>query len=344
MHIASGKTADDNRDTPPTTKEQHVKTRLTLVLLCLASVINNTAIGAQTTNSSENSGSDSVVAALRSTNAPALHVATLQKLAQDGGYRAPAAMAGLGECYRTGYGVPKDLTEAFKWFRKAGEAGDILAMNEVGRAYRYGQGTEKEPETAIVWFRKAITADNDDAMYELGTCYQTGEGVQIDTNQAAKWLTMAADRAAAKTAKWSSEKTVETARNIDDVSKTWGMQYIGDLYHKGGVISRETGQTVHRYADTPGFTDEASTLTNLWLSYLKGEHLSPDFTTAAKWYRKAAKLGHYPAMLAIGRCYERGCGVPSNTTEAATWYRKTAEKGFAASTHNIGLRLVPANG
>jgi TPR repeat protein len=42
-----------------------------------------------------------------------------------------SAMNGLGECYRDGVGVKKNLPEAVKWFRKSAAAGNAAARENL---------------------------------------------------------------------------------------------------------------------------------------------------------------------------------------------------------------------
>lgn len=49
----------------------------------------------------------------------------------------------LANCYRQGWGVPKDLEAAFQYYLTAANLGDTDAMNEVALCYLEGYGTKK---------------------------------------------------------------------------------------------------------------------------------------------------------------------------------------------------------
>ena len=57
---------------------------------------------------------------------------------------------------------------------------------------------------------------------------------------------------------------------------------------------------------------------------------------AAKWYRRAADMGHAGAQDALGYSYATGRGVPQSYTEALKWYRRAAEQGNSDSMNAIG--------
>ncbi len=58
--------------------------------------------------------------------------------------------------------------------------------------------------------------------------------------------------------------------------------------------------------------------------YEKGMGITPDFTMAAMWYRKAAEQGNSTAQTNLGYLYEKGLGVDQDMVSALNWYRKAS--------------------
>ena len=58
----------------------------------------------------------------------------------------------LANCYRQGWGVPKDLAAAFQYYLTAANLGDTDAMNEVALCYLEGYGTKKNKVCGSVCF------------------------------------------------------------------------------------------------------------------------------------------------------------------------------------------------
>ena len=56
--------------------------------------------------------------------------------------------------------VPKDYTEAGKWYRKAAEQGHASAQFNLGCAYASGRGLPQDYAEAVKWYRKAAEADS----------------------------------------------------------------------------------------------------------------------------------------------------------------------------------------
>ncbi len=56
---------------------------------------------------------------------------------------------------------------------------------------------------------------------------------------------------------------------------------------------------------------------------------------AAEWFRIAARSGDARAINMLGRCFERGWGVPADPGQAAACYRKAADRGDAWALFNL---------
>jgi TPR repeat protein len=103
-----------------------------------------------------------------------------------------AAMNDLGNHYFDGNGVPKDYTEARKWYERAAAAGNVVAMGNVGDLYFHGIGVPVDFAEARRWYEKAAAAGNAKAMTTLGYLYFSGNGVALDFAEARKWFEKAA--------------------------------------------------------------------------------------------------------------------------------------------------------
>ena len=55
----------------------------------------------------------------------------------------------LGEMYYFGKGVPRDYSEAARWWRKAAEQGLAEAQFNLGGMYRQGEGVPKDHQEAV---------------------------------------------------------------------------------------------------------------------------------------------------------------------------------------------------
>ena len=84
------------------------------------------------------------------------------------------AQFNLGLMYDQGFGVPKDYTEAIKWYRKAAAQGLALAQANLGIMYEKGFGVQQDYAEAVKWYRKAAVQGNHKAQRSLGVMYERG--------------------------------------------------------------------------------------------------------------------------------------------------------------------------
>jgi formylglycine-generating enzyme required for sulfatase activity len=113
----------------------------------------------------------------------------LRSLADQG--RAEAQFM-LGTLYVAGKGLPKDLSEAAKWYRKAADQGDRNAEFALGVLSSRGLGVPQDAVQAAYWYGKAADEGHAGAEYALARKYIEGDGVGRDDAIAARWSSRAA--------------------------------------------------------------------------------------------------------------------------------------------------------
>ena len=101
----------------------------------------------------------------------------LQPLAAKGDPRSQYAMGVMAE---NGFGMPKDLSLAAGWYRKAAEQGNTDAQFNLGAMYEHGIGMPVNYAQAARWYRPAAAAGDIDALSNLGVLYEKGAGVPQD--------------------------------------------------------------------------------------------------------------------------------------------------------------------
>ena len=84
--------------------------------------------------------------------------------------------------------------EAFEYFQKAADQGDIGAQNNLGALYKDGKGCNKNHAKAFEHFQKAADQGYAGAQYNIGVMYNNGEFIDQDYNKACEWYQKAADQ------------------------------------------------------------------------------------------------------------------------------------------------------
>lgn len=98
----------------------------------------------------------------------------------------------LGNVYYRGDGVPKDYTEAAKWYREAADQGHAISQYMLGIMHDQGDGMLPDYIEAVAWYRKAAENGHIPAQLELGRKYAKGKGVPQNYAEAYVWFNLAA--------------------------------------------------------------------------------------------------------------------------------------------------------
>jgi TPR repeat protein len=100
----------------------------------------------------------------------------------------------LAADYFVGRGVPRDLSQAAYWYRKAAGQGDPTAQVDLGYMYTVGTGVSRDTAEAAKWYRRAASSNSPDAKVNLASLYMRGDGVKQDNEEALRLLKSAAEK------------------------------------------------------------------------------------------------------------------------------------------------------
>ena len=89
-------------------------------------------------------------------------------------------------------GMPVNVTQAIKWYRKAASQGHVNAQFELALLYATDERIELDYRNAFRWFKEAANQGHKEAEACLGDLYADGNGVARDYKQAARWYEKAA--------------------------------------------------------------------------------------------------------------------------------------------------------
>lgn len=106
----------------------------------------------------------------------------------------PKGELNIGLSYLDGRGVPEDEHEGIKWIQRAANHGDGIAQGFIGANYLMGKyNFSKDYTKAFILLRASADKGGlSKGEYLLGTCYYNGKGVVQNYSQAIKWFRKAA--------------------------------------------------------------------------------------------------------------------------------------------------------
>ncbi len=104
----------------------------------------------------------------------------------------PEAQVYYGQILLDGRGVEPDPEGAVRWFRKAADAGDLMALNMLGRCHENGWGVDVDRAQATALYRRAAEGGLDWGMYNYASALGLGAGADKDEAAAFHWFSKAA--------------------------------------------------------------------------------------------------------------------------------------------------------
>lgn len=105
----------------------------------------------------------------------------------------PNALFNLGQVYRLGRGVSKDMPTARNYYERAARLGHVSAQGNLGTLYFFAEdGALKDQEKAVSWWQEAATNGDARSQYMLGVLFFNGEVVDRDWTRAYAWMNLAA--------------------------------------------------------------------------------------------------------------------------------------------------------
>lgn len=253
------------------------------------------------------------------------------------------AQVALGWLYQEGLGVTRDLTEAYKWYKKVADTNAPKGQFYLGALHRL----QKNHEKAVQYFEKAAMQGYVDAYLQLGWMYREGLGVPRDLEEAYKWYKKAADTNSSEglfniggiyTRQKKYEKALEYYEKAAAQGHVYAQLHIGWIYQKGiGVPSdlTEAHKWYKKVADT-NFPEGQFYLGALY-SYQK------NYKMALEYYEKAAAQDYIPAIYRLGLAYQSGEGVESNRTQAFEHFGRAADRGHIFAKKKIAIDMLKGN-
>ncbi|MCV2367256.1 tetratricopeptide repeat protein [Roseateles oligotrophus] len=196
----------------------------------------------------------------------------------------------------------------------------------LGKIHLYGLGTAKSTPAAVAWLEKIIDARYDpvvdrlkfnpkapeamnprvEAAVLLAKIHLVGMGAPKSPEQARQWYAKALDFG------WVP------------AGNTLGLAALNGY---GG--KKDVGRALDYLKDAAeaGYVPAQFNLAELYASGADGVARNP--ALANRLFAQAAQAGHVEAMLAVGRSYDEGLGMPADAAKAISYYKDAAVKGNA---------------
>ena len=185
-----------------------------------------------------------------------------------------------GASFEYGWGVEKDMKQAFTWYKKAADQKQPAAYNSIGNIYRLGNGVEQNPTEALRWYQLGADAGDAQAMLNVGNCYYYGIGVNRDLAKAVKM--------------WQSSA---------DNGNAYAMAQMGDCYYSGIGVEKDLSKALE-YLTQAADKNITSAQYRLGIMYYNGEGVKQDRTYTKLLMQKASDSGLREAQDFLDRSFD----------------------------------------
>lgn len=93
-----------------------------------------------------------------------------------------------GICHEKGFGVKKNMRQAFKFYRHSAEKNWIKGIERIAFFYKNGIGCKLDEDKAFSWYSKGAEKGSFDAMARVSSFYENGYGkVKQNKKKSKKW-------------------------------------------------------------------------------------------------------------------------------------------------------------
>ncbi len=233
-----------------------------------------------------------------------------------GGVVDAALLAGI--MARNGEGGPVDLSTAARWFSRAADRDDPVALYNLGLLASLGDDSLElgRPEP---WYERAARAGHIPAMVAHAIALRNSP-VPQDAIRAREWAGRAAQQGSAE-----------------------GMFQLAQLLDAGLGGERDAGgaRVWYERAANQNLAEAAFQIGMMWAD---GEGGAQDDTAARDWLRIAAESGFAPAQGQYGLMLYQGRGGETDTELAAHWFSRGARGGDAESQFLYAFALARGEG
>ncbi|WP_291841713.1 tetratricopeptide repeat protein [Maricaulis sp.] len=240
-------------------------------------------------------------------------------------YAATAAAGGnidaallSGIMARNGEGGPVDLATAARWFNRAADRDDPVALYNLGLLAALGD-TALELGQPEPWFERAARAGHIPAMVAHAITLRNSP-VPQDAIAAREWAGRAAQQGSAE-----------------------GMYQLAQLLDAGlgGPRDAEGARVWYERAAEENLAEAAFQVGMMWAD---GEGGEQDDATALGWMRISAESNYAPAQGQYGLMLYQGRGAEADPEMAAYWFSRGARGGDAESRFLYAFALARGEG
>lgn len=242
----------------------------------------------------------------------------LEQLALDAEAGNVDAQYQLGEAYRIGIDVARNLPGAMRWYLRAASRGHVAAQVNLGRLYMQDfepGGVKRNADQARYWLKRAADAGSVQALYLFAKLRLERDSSLYDPQAAVDALQQAAD--------------LGSGPACND---------LGILYLEGELVARDVGHA-HELLLRGAQLGDAHAQYNLARCRLDGEGIAADARQAEHWFAQAWAQGMRAARLPLALLLLDGMHDAAQRRQGLALLEDAADAGEAEAQFELAAQL-----
>ncbi|STY30303.1 enhanced entry protein EnhC [Legionella wadsworthii] len=245
----------------------------------------------------------------------------------------------LGRIYLYGYGQFKNTLLAIRYFTRSAEKGYLPAIQILAK---YTLLHDKDPQQAFVWFKKAADAGDVEAQMFTAAAYMYGVGVKKNADAATRYYINAAKNGNAL-AQYTLAKNFIDSRNSSN--KKLGLIWLnkavingniqaktklGKLYLEGKLVDKDEkkGEELLNQAAAQGYAPAMVALGEWALAHDQKDQ-------ALEWFKQAGNHQSNEAYLDLAQIYLQQKSPIYDPKAAYIWTLKAAQNGMPQAKREL---------
>jgi TPR repeat protein len=270
-----------------------------------------------------------------------------------------------------GIGVPASLSSALRWLTLAAEANDVEAqilLASLALQGKYGSknidffGTAStvidwHPNygVALHWAERAAGCGSAEAKAIIGYVLTYGPAELRDCSRGERYYRSSAEAGCPQgQLSWALsllrrntlDATCEARKLLEKAAtaKLIPAYYALGLIAESGAAGTQDFTSAAAYYRVAAKLGHRSAQFRYGIALLTGRGVEVDTFNGESWLRRAALDGEPAAAALVGDLYARSADLPPNYAEAAIWLRRAAEAGHAVAARKLGHLLLEGTG
>ena len=230
------------------------------------------------------------------------------------------------------------------------KAKDAIIVSLIEEAARYGLD-----KVAYLLANLYAESGSPEASFLVAKLTVEGIGVKKDATEGLRLLESAAADGSAEAARYlgdlfvtdtefprDTEKALKYYKRAAELGRGDAYEALGDIFYEGKLVERDVSYAIELYTEGAREGEENSRKKAHELIERREEYFATaeaegrDPEKAYKCYAIAASMGHVPAFVPLGSCFEFGIGTGKNRREAFLWYKAAADADVAEGIYELG--------